>query len=68
MGPRQDVLAGIVASTIANANRGKRGRPLKPVDFIPEWQRAADRLAPPSPLELRDKAFAIFGAMQGRGK
>lgn len=43
-GRRSDYQAAIVASTVANANRGK-GRPLKPDDFIPEYgalERQAD--------------------------
>ena len=31
--------AAIIASTIANANRGKRGRAYKPEDFLPNWDR-----------------------------
>ncbi|MDS1269690.1 DUF4035 domain-containing protein [Lipingzhangella sp. LS1_29] len=40
LGPeRADLHAAIVASTVANANRGKRGRAAKPADFIPRWDR-----------------------------
>ncbi|MEU8264912.1 DUF4035 domain-containing protein [Micromonospora sp. NPDC048999] len=43
LGPdRADIHAAIIASTIANANRGKGGRVAKPEDFIPRWdQRGA---------------------------
>ena len=34
---RDDLLTGIVGSTIANANRGKGQKALKPADFIPLW-------------------------------
>jgi len=34
---RADVLAGIVAATIANGLRGKKGRVHRPADFMPEW-------------------------------
>ena len=43
-GLRGDIQAAIVASTVANANRGK-GKALKPTDFIPEYgapERQAD--------------------------
>lgn len=32
---RSDLRAGIVASTLANVNRGKNRQPYKPVDFMP---------------------------------
>lgn len=35
---RADLRAGIVASTIANVNRGK-GQPMKPADFMPKFDR-----------------------------
>lgn len=38
-GYRADVLAGIVSATIANAMKGKKGKRLKPSDFMPEWGR-----------------------------
>jgi predicted transcriptional regulator len=31
-----DFRAGIIASTIANVNRGKRKKPYKPADFMPK--------------------------------
>jgi hypothetical protein len=37
-GRRGDVQAGIVAATIANANRSKNAKPFSPADFIPEWE------------------------------
>lgn len=40
LGPaRADLQAAIVAATVANANRGKRGRRAVPADFIPTWDR-----------------------------
>lgn len=46
---RDDLRAGIVASTVANANRGKNAKPFKPQDFMPEFEEeteeeAAERL------------------------
>jgi hypothetical protein len=43
-GRRSDFQAAIIASTVANVNRGK-GRVLKPDDFIPEYGATADREA-----------------------
>ena len=34
-GFRGDLHAGLVCSTIANANKGKRGKPFTPADFMP---------------------------------
>jgi hypothetical protein len=46
---RDDLRMGIIASTIANVNRGKNGKPLNPQDFIPDFEpedeeRAAERM------------------------
>ena len=35
---RADLRAGIVASTIANVNRGKGQKPFKPSDFMPDFE------------------------------
>ncbi len=40
-GRRGDIQAAIVASTIANVNRGKGKKALQPADFIPEYGRTA---------------------------
>jgi hypothetical protein len=34
---RADLRAGIVASTLVNVNRGKRGKAAKPRDFMPSF-------------------------------
>ncbi|MEV4672163.1 hypothetical protein AB0K34_10975 [Actinomadura sp. NPDC049382] len=40
LGPeRGDLHAGIVGSTIANANRGKGKRAAKVTDFMPRWDK-----------------------------
>lgn len=36
---RSDLQAAIIASTVANSNRGKKGRRADPADFIPKWDR-----------------------------
>jgi hypothetical protein len=36
---RADLRAGIIASVIANANRGKRTQAYKPADFMPKFGR-----------------------------
>jgi len=40
---RADLRAGIVASTIANVNRGKGQRAFNPSDFMPDFDRTPKR-------------------------
>ena len=62
IGPdRGDIQAAIVASTVANANRGKKGRKLTPADFIPKWDRGRQQ----SWQEQLAKVKAINRAMGG---
>ncbi|MCH8189083.1 MAG: DUF4035 domain-containing protein [Proteobacteria bacterium] len=68
---RADLRAGIVASTIANVNRGKRGRAKKPTDFMPYRTAAEQRrkaLDRPDPKELSQKVRSIFGSMIAKKK
>jgi hypothetical protein len=65
LGPeRADMQAAIIASTIANANRGKRGRAFKPEDFIPKW----DQIRPQQQTEQDHLRLvqALNRAMGGR--
>jgi len=39
---RDDLRMGIVASVIANSNRGKNQKPFKPTDFIPSFEPVSD--------------------------
>lgn len=40
IGPdREDIHAGIIASTMANTARSKKSKVYKPKDFIPEWDQ-----------------------------
>lgn len=57
-----DVRAGVIAATIANANRGKRQKPFVPADFTP-WIKP-----PREPVLFKDPkdqakfvALAVFG-------
>jgi len=40
---RADLRAGIIASVVANVNRGKKTKAFTPVDFMPYSKREADR-------------------------
>lgn len=52
---RMDLHAGIVASTIANANRVKGQRPFRPGDFMPDFEPK-----PPQTGEQMRNLFVAF--------
>ncbi len=61
---RADLRAGIVASTVANVNRGKKGRALKPTDFMPFLKTGDQRQKMrPRPKKLSQQARAILGPL-----
>ncbi|MFZ5816303.1 MAG: phage tail assembly protein T [Bacillota bacterium] len=55
----EDLRAGIVASTVANANRDpkRRRRPFAPQDFMPTWDRGEAREQSP------EEQFRIIQAL-----
>tara|TARA_Y100001973_G_C5143640_1_gene304229 strand:+ start:311 stop:574 length:264 start_codon:yes stop_codon:yes gene_type:complete len=56
---RADLRTGIVASTLANVNRGKNRQPYKAVDFMPYLEKK-----PQSQDEMKAKFFAAFKEVQ----
>jgi hypothetical protein len=50
---RADLRAGIVASTVANANRGSKTKAFRPVDFMPYADRTAQARADSRDLSKR---------------
>ena len=42
---RGDLQAGIIASTVANANRGKNSKPYSPKDFIPKFRDTPEKMS-----------------------
>ena len=42
---RADLRAGIIAATIANSMRGKKGKPFKPADFMPKFEMEDEEMA-----------------------
>lgn len=54
---RADIQTALVASTIANAHRGKR-RPFKLSDFILRWRKKAPRRQSVDEMRTIFKAFA----------
>lgn len=43
---RADLRMGILAATIANVNRGKKGKSYKPTDFMPFYKGATRKQTP----------------------
>lgn len=61
LGPaRADIQAAIVAATVANSSRGKKGRRFAPRDFIPRWDRKA-RQSWQDQLSIVEQLNAAFG-------
>nr|WP_116048614.1 DUF4035 domain-containing protein [Amycolatopsis palatopharyngis] len=60
-GRRDDILAAVVAATVANSNRGQRAA-YKVDKFLPHWEPAQ----PLSPIELYEKARQINAALGGQ--
>lgn len=61
---RQDIQAAVIASTIANANRGKKGKKFKISDFLIEYDRLEERKTQ-SPHEMIEALKAINKSMGG---
>jgi len=55
---RADLRAGIVASTIANVNRGKNRKAYKAVDFVPKFERKRRQSA--------NEMLGFFKALEGK--
>jgi len=55
---RDDLRMGIIASTIANANRGKNSKPFKPQDFMPKFEPETEEDAQ---ARLMAKAMSALG-------
>jgi len=55
---REDLRMGIIASTIANGNRGKNQKPFKPADFLPEFEIETEEEAQ---ARMMAQAFAALG-------
>lgn len=53
-----DLRAGIVASTIANANRGKDAKAFRPEDFVPTWDQPMEK---PRWESMKSKMMGLFG-------
>ncbi len=63
---RADLRAGIVASTLANVNRGKKTKAYTAKDFMPFWQIESEHQRMenrPKGKALSNKVRGIFGAM-----
>jgi hypothetical protein len=58
---RDDLRMGIIASTIANANRGKGQKAFTPDQFMPSFEPETEEEAS---LRLQAKAMAALGGMR----
>lgn len=65
---REDLRAGIVASTIANANRDpkKRKKPFAPEDFIPDFAGAWRRARQPQWMRLLSLVETLNAGFGGK--
>lgn len=61
---RADLRAGIVASTVANALRGKGGKSFKPEDFVPDFA-GPQALTPEQTVAAFAAAFGIKQQTRG---
>ena len=57
---RGDLRAGIIASTIANVNRGKNQEAVEPLDFMPYQKQAQEQ----SPDEIKFSLRSILRAVE----
>jgi len=62
---KYDLPAGIVACTIANANRGKEGKAFQPKDFMPKFGVTQEENDGGQSVE---EQIAILKAMTGGGR
>lgn len=66
-GHRADIHAGIIAATIANANRGKKGKRSRPEDFMPQWGGKRQQ-TPEEQLRIVEQLNAALGGRDLRGQ
>lgn len=60
---RQDINAALIAATIVNTNRGKKGKRVQISDFLIEYERVSRRK---TPQELLETIQGITAAFEGR--
>ena len=65
---RADLRAGIVASTVANAARGRKSRAFKPKDFMPDFDKAETGATDWQSQKAKFKAFAKVHNAQTKRK
>jgi Protein of unknown function (DUF4035) len=66
---RQDLMSGIIASTIANANRSSSRAPFRPADMVPKWGKWGVKFQEPSsPQDLKQSLLAWAAAHNARAK
>jgi hypothetical protein len=63
---RADLRAGIVASTIANANRKKGTKAFKPSDFMPKFDKEEQTQTPEQQKAAAEALALAFGGKKGK--
>jgi hypothetical protein len=64
---RQDIQAALIATTIANANRGK-GRKFKISDFLIQYDRLGQQKSPEQMIEALKSINAAMGGVEVNGR
>lgn len=64
---RQDIQAAIIATTIANANRGKTGKKFKISDFLIEYDKLGQQKSPEDMIQALRSINAAMGGVEING-
>lgn len=65
---RIDIGNGIVSATVANSLKGKKGKRLKPTDFMPEWRHRAAMTAGQMATFLKSLTRRFGGTIRTPGE
>lgn len=63
---RGDLRSAVVAATVANTQRGKKGRPFKPAAFMPQFEKARQEHGWEEQLQVVEMLNAAFGGEDRR--
>lgn len=65
---RQDIQAATIATTIANANRGKNGKKFKISDFLIQYDQLGQRKSPEQMIQALKSINAAMGGVEVSGR
>lgn len=66
-GPREDVLAAIIASTVHNTAQSKKGKRVTPKDYLPQWDNRKSQTWQEQLAAVRAINSVLDGKEGGRG-